>query len=92
MISYLDGKIIDSKNSITSFGKIIGKSKMKFMDDFFTELSKGDVGIKDEEYNENKGILHIIISILGMEKFLRGEEGYPPQQRKRKSLILNLKT
>ena len=33
-----------------SFGKIIGKSKMKFMDDFFTELSRKCCIIKDEEF------------------------------------------
>jgi hypothetical protein len=81
LISYLDGKIIDSKNSITSFGKIIGKSKMKFMNDLFKELSEGAAGIKNEKYNVDRGILHIIISILGMEKFLRGGEGIPPKTK-----------
>jgi hypothetical protein len=76
-ISHLEGKIVDSNNSITSVGKIMGGSQLSAIEKLFSELlRKGNgIGKTKSEFEEDKINLLFLISILGMERFINGKVG-----------------
>lgn len=73
-ISSLNGRVIDSKNSISSVGKVIGKKRLSIMDKLFLQLTSYKSGISKSkaDYEHDRINLHLLISILGMERFING--------------------
>lgn len=73
-ISKLNGRVVDSKNSISSVGKVIGKKRLSIMDKLFLQLTSYKAGISKSkaDYEHDRINLHLLISILGMERFING--------------------